>query len=331
MADANGMSIIGSDIKNQDFAKVYLLGGTEEYLVSQYTDNLVEALIDKEDSMNFVAYKGDGVKTDALAEFVQTMPFFADRRVVLVVDSDFFKKGNEEVEKLIDDIPDTTVLIFSEHNIDKRCKLYKQVAKVGRVAMFDAQDERTLAIWVKSLFSRDNVAIEDKVIYRLIESVGTDMNTLYKEVEKLKCYGLEKGSVSVEDVEALSINQIEGKIFDMMDALSQRNKKLTMELYSDLLKLREPAMRLLFLITRQFNILLKTKLALSDGADYGKIASSLKLPPFTIKKYVSQSNAYTYEQLIEKVNLCQQADSDIKSGVMRDGMAVEMLVVKLLQ
>ena len=103
-----------------------------------------------------------------------------------------------------------------------------------------------------------------------------------------------------------------------------------MELYSDLLTLREPAMRLLYLITRQFDILLKTKLALATTSDNSRIASVLKLPPFTIKKYISQCNAYTYEQLIEKVNLCQETDTNIKSGVMKDNLAVEMLIVNLL-
>ena len=330
MAEANGMAIINSHIKSGKFSRLYLLGGTEEYLVNQYKENLVKALIDPEDSMNYGVYKGEHAKADVIVEFSLTMPFFADKRVVLVEDSDFFKKGNEDIEKLVEDIPETTVLIFAEHNIDKRCRLYKLAGKHGTVAMFDTQDDKTLAIWLKFLFTRDDIQIEDRAVYRLLESVGSDMNTLANEAEKLKCYCLEERMVTIDKVEELSINQVEGKIFDMMDALSKKDKKTTMELYSDLLTLREPAMRLLYLITRQFDILLKTKLALATTSDNSRIASVLKLPPFTIKKYISQCNAYTYEQLIEKVNLCQETDTNIKSGVMKDNLAVEMLIVNLL-
>lgn len=331
MAEANGMSIINSHIEKGEFSKLYLLGGAEEYLVNQYKNKLRAALIDAEDSMNYGVFKGDGIKSDAIAELATTMPFFADRRVILVEDSDFFKKGNEDMEKLFEDIPDTTVLIFAEHNIDKRCKLYKDISKIGTVANFDTPDERTLLIWVKKLFTSEDIQIEDKAVYKLIEYVGNDMNTLCNEAEKLKCYCMEDGIVTVDKVEDLSVNQIEGKIFDMMDALSRKDKKRTMELYADLKELREPAMRILYLITRQFNLLLKTKLALMDKLDNAKIASALKIQPFVVKKYVAQCNAYTYEELLEKVNMCQEADTSIKTGAMKDNLAVEMLMMNLLQ
>ena len=327
----NGMSIINAHIKSGEFTNLYLLYGSEEYLVSQYKDNLVKALIDPDDSMNFSVYKTEGAKADAIIDTASTMPFFADRRVVLVEDSDFFKKGNEDIEKFFENIPESTVLIFVEHNVDGRIKITKNVSKFGTVAVFDSQDEKTLAVWIKSLFTRENMQIDDNAVYRLLECVGTDMNTLSNEVEKLKCYCLEKERVTATDVDELCVNQIEGKIFDMMDALSRRDKKTTISLYDDLVQLREPAMRILFLITRQFNILVKTKLAMETGVDSSRIASVVKIPPFTVKKYISMCNGYTYNQLVEKVNMCQETDTKIKTGVMKDNLAVEMLIVGLLQ
>lgn len=331
MADVNGMSIINSHIKNESYTNIYLLGGEEKYLLAQYKEKLVGAIADVSDSMNYVVYKGENAKSDQIAEFASTMPFFADRRVVLVEDSDFFKKGNEEIEKLLGELPETTVIVFVESNIDKRNRLYKMVSKTGTVAMFDTPDEKTLLIWLKSLFTKENLKIEDNVVYRLIEGVGMDMNNLANEAEKLKCYCLEKGAVTIDDVNELSINQVEGKIFDMMDALSRHDRKTTLDLYNDLLILREPAMRILFLITRQFNILLKTKLALEGGCDNSKIASAVKVPPFTVKKYITFCKNYTYSQLLACVNRCQEADSDIKTGRMKDSLAVEMLIIALLQ
>ncbi len=331
MADKNAMSLINSHIDSNEFSRIYLLGGSEKYLLAQYRDKLINALVDTADTMNYMVYKGENAKAEAIVDFAMTMPFFADKRVLLVEDSDFFKKGNEDMDELLGQLPETTVIVFSETNIDKRCKLYKTVAKLGTVANFEAPDERTLLVWLKSLFSKENIRIEDDAVYHLLEGVGMDMSTLYNEAEKLKSYCLEKGAVTVEDVEVLSINQVEGKIFDMMDALSKKDKKATMSLYSDLLMLREPAMRLLYLITRQFNILLKTKIALEDGKDNSQIASVVKVPPFTIKKYISQCGTYTKKQLLDRVNWCQEADRAIKTGAMRDSMSVEMLIIKLLQ
>lgn len=331
MAEANGMSVINSHIKDGSFSNLYLLGGTQEYLVAQYKNKLRDALISPEDTMNYGVFKGDGINSEKIAELASTMPFFAERRVILIEDSEFFKKGNVDMEKLFSDIPETTVLIFTEHNIDKRCKLYKDVIKYGTAANFDTPDEKTLLIWIKKLFSDENIQIEDQAVYKLLEYVGADMNTLANEAEKLKCYCLDEKKVTVDKVESLSVNQIEGKIFEMMDALSKKDKKRTMQLYGDLITLREPAMRILYLITRQFNLLLKTKLALNSKCEYAKIASLLKIQQFVVKKYTAQCNEYTYDELLKKVDMCQKADESIKNGAMKDSLAVEMLMMNLLQ
>lgn len=330
MAAANGMAIINKHIEESRFSGVYLLCGSEKYLIAQYRQKLMEALVSPDDTMNLGIYRGANIDADSLGVFAATMPFFAERRVLLIEDSGFFKKGNDAVADMLGALPDTTVVVFSDTDIDKRNRLYKLVEKQGTVARFDTPDERTLLVWLKSLFTKEKLQVEDAAVYRLIESVGMDMNHLVNEVEKLKGYCIEKGVVSLADVEKLSVNQIEGKIFDMMDALSRRDKKSVMALYNDLMQLREPPMRMLALITRQFNLLLKAKLVLEQGGDYARIAAVLKVPAFTVKKYVAQCKGYTQKELLARLELCQRADSDIKTGKRKDNLAVEMLIVQLL-
>lgn len=330
-AEANGMNLINADIQSQSFAKIYLMGGSEKYLLYQFRDNLVNALIDKEDTMNFVVYKGEDAKADSIIEFASTMPFFADRRVVLVENSGFFKDGNEEMETFLSEVPETTCLIFVEDAIDKRCKIYKTISKLGKLAMFETPDEKTLLAWLNGLFAQAGLKAEYQALERLVEAVGQDMCMLSNEVNKLTAYCIDKGTVEPADVSLLSVSQIEGKIFDMMDALSRKDKERTMSLYSDLVALREPAMRILYLIARQFNILVRAKIAIEQNKSQAEIASFLKVPPFTVKKYMTQSNAYTRKQLLACVDWCQEADVDIKTGRKRDSVAVELLIIRLLQ
>ena len=331
MAYTDSIKVIDNNIKSNIFSNVYLLTGEEKYLLKQNKNKLVEAMVSTDDSMNYVVYKGENAKPEIIADFALTMPFFADRRVVVVENSNFFQKGNEEIEKLLDELPDTTVLVFVEDAVDKRNKLYKKVAKTGTVLEFTSPDEKTLLVWIKSLFRQENIDIEDEAVRRLLSSVGNDMNTLANEAEKIKCYCIEKGRVSVSDVDKLSASQIEDKIFDMMDALARRDKKTTIDLYNDLLALKEPPMKILVLITRQFNILVKVKLAVENGTEPGRIASLVKIPSFFVKKYISQANSYKYEELVERLSLCQETDTSIKTGARRDNVAVEMLIMNLLE
>ena len=219
---ANGMAILNEQINKKEFSRVYLLGGTEPYLIYQYRDKLVETLIDPNDTMNFIVYKGENTKPEDIIEFADTMPFFTERRVVLVENSNFFKNGCEKLEKALEELPDTTVLVFVEKNIDNRKKLAKQVAQLGTVAMFDAPDSEMLAVWLNGMFAEDQIAISGTTLRYLIDRVGNSMNLLKNEVDKLRAYVVDKKSVSKEDIDLLCVNQVEDKIFDMIDAISDK-------------------------------------------------------------------------------------------------------------
>ena len=98
------------------------------------------------------------------------------------------------------------------------------------------------------------------------------------------------------------------------------------DLYEDLLTLREPPMRILFLIARQFNQLLLVRELQASGADRGTVASKLKVPPFVAGKLSSQAAAFTKEQLISYVQTCVDAEEAVKTGRMGDRLAVELLI-----
>lgn len=327
---ANGMAIINNQISKGEFSHVYLFGGTEPYLIHQYKEKLIRTLIDPEDTMNFIAYKGENTKPEDVIEFADTMPFFAERRVVLVENSDYFKNGCEKLEAKLESLPDTTVLIFVEKNIDNRKKLSKMVGTVGTIALFDAPDANMLVAWLNGMFAQAQVAISGATVHYLIDRVGNNMNLLKNEVDKLLAFAMEKKSISKEDVDLLCVNQVEDKIFDMIDAISERKQEKAMELYDDLLYLQEAPMKILVLITRNFMQLLKIRFALETGTAETQIASELGIRPYFVKKYVAQAKAYTKDQLLSCVRLCQEADANIKSGKMRDKLATEMVIFELL-
>ncbi len=330
MADANGMAVINQHIKQGTYSRVYLLTGSENYLIRQYKDKLLQALIDPTDTMNLAVFKGDDIRGEDIRGAAETLPFFGERRVVLVADSGFFKSGCEVIEDFLPQIPETTVLIFSEMTIDKRSKLYKRVAKEGTVAVFDTPDERTLLTWLRNLFSEDGISVEEAAYYKLLSAAGMDMTALYQEAEKLRCYAIDSGRITAADVDALCVSQAENKIFDMTEALSKRDRKRALSLYEDLLSLREPMMRVLYLITRQYNVLMKVRFAADTGSASSGVASFAKIPPYFVKKYTAIANNYTEKELIACVDRCQQADTNIKTGREKDQLAVELLIMDLL-
>lgn len=88
------MKSINEDIKNRRFKQIYLLYGEEAYLKRMYKEKLRNALVEKEDTMNYNYYAGKGISISEVIDVSETMPFFADRRLIIIENSGFFKSAN---------------------------------------------------------------------------------------------------------------------------------------------------------------------------------------------------------------------------------------------
>ena len=121
------MKNLVQDLKNQNFRHIYLFTGEEVYLRTQYKKKLQEALIPPEDTVNINFYQGKGIDLKELIAQAETMPFFSERRLLVVEDSGFFKTATPELAEYLEQVPDTTYFLFVETEVDKRGKLYKTV------------------------------------------------------------------------------------------------------------------------------------------------------------------------------------------------------------
>ena len=320
------MKNLVQDLKNQNFRHIYLFTGEEVYLRNQYKKKLQEALIPPEDTVNINFYQGKGIDLKELIAQAETMPFFSERRLLVVEDSGFFKTATPELAEYLEQIPDTTYFLFVETDVDKRGKLYKTVKKQGSVVEFAKQTEDTLMRWILGILKKEQKNITRSTMELFLEKTGTDMNQISMELEKLLSYTMGKEIITAEDVQEICTSQTVNQIFEMISAMAEKNQKKALDLYYDLLALKEPPMRILYLIARQFNQLLLVRELQASGADRGTIASKLKVPPFVAGKLSSQAAVFTKEQLISYVQTCVDAEEAVKTGRMGDRLAVELLI-----
>jgi len=324
--ESDKMKTIDDDIRSGNFKQIYLLYGTEAYLKKQYKDKLKNAMAAPDDNMNFTTFEGKNINPKEVIDLAETLPFFADRRVILIEDSGFFKTSSEALAEYLPTMPDTTCIVFVEEAVDKRNKLYKKVKDLGHIAEMKRQDSAQLARWAATILAQNGRKITPSTMNLFLERVGDDMENIRMELEKLISYTMGSEVVTVEDVKVITTVQITNKIFDMVAAITAGKTKRAMDLYEDLLTLREPPMRILFLIARQFNQLLLVRELQASGADRGTVASKLKVPPFVAGKLSSQAAAFTKEQLISYVQTCVDAEEAVKTGRMGDRLAVELLI-----
>lgn len=324
------MQTILKQIKENAFVNAYLLCGEERYLKQQYTEKLRQALAG-DDDMNLTRYEGKDVPVGEVIDLAETMPFLAERRVILLKDTGLytglFKSGGDQLAEYLSAPNESTYFIFSESEVDKRCKLYKTVASKGHVAEFATQDENTLKRWVAQILGKSGKKVTENTVTYFLSKTGTDMQNIQTETEKLICYCLDRDVVTSADVDAICSTMLQDRIFDMVEATTRHRTKEALALYYDLLALKVSPLQILAMLARQYNLMLQAKELRSQGLRDKEIATKIGVPPFVVSKYISQASSYKASELRSALEKCVQADADVKMGLMNDKLSVELIIL----
>lgn len=156
------MKKLSEEIREGNLKQVYLLCGEEAYLRRQYRDRVKKALLGDGDLMNLNCFEGKGIVPGEVIDLAQTMPFLAERRVLVIENSGFFKRGGEALAEYLADPATSAYFLFVETEIDKRSRLYKAAAARGRVIECKTPDEGVLKRWVVELLAKENKRITQR-------------------------------------------------------------------------------------------------------------------------------------------------------------------------
>ena len=322
------MKQIKEDIKNHVFHSVYLLYGEEDYLKRMYRDKLKAAVLSDGDEMNYSYFEGKDTDVLQLREIADTLPFFSDYRIIVVENSGLYKSANE-LSDYLPDMPDTTVLVFVEKEVDKRNKLYKYVNKNGVAAEMKAMTGREMKSWLAVLLKENGKQMRESTAQYFLEQVDNSMTNVYNELEKLIAYSYGREEITKEDVDRVCSVLVTGRIFQMLDAVALGNQEETLHLYHDLLTLRESPMSILYLLIRHFNILLQVH-SMAGKYDKAEMAKKAGIPPFTVGKYQSQCRRFQEERLRGMLESCIDTEYQFKRGNISDQFGVELLLVSFV-
>lgn len=321
------MKTLIQHIKNGTFKPVYLIYGDEDYLRKQYKERMKTALVG-DDSMNYSYYEGKGISVKSLIDLGETLPFFAERRLIVVENSGFFSSSQDELVDYLKEMPETTYFLFVEKDVDKRNKLYKTVNTLGYAANMTAPDERTLMRWIAGLLKAEQRVMRETTMRYFLERIDTDMENIRRELEKLVFYTEGAEEITIEDIDAVTTVHTESQIYDMVKVISEKKQEKALKLYYELITQKEPPMKILYWITRQFNQLYQIKDLEGKGYPDHVIAERMGIRDFIVRKNKALCQAFSLAELRKAVQLCVEREEDVKTGRLNDKMAVELLIVR---
>ena len=162
------MKRLNEDINTGKLQGIYLLCGAEAYLRRQYRDRLKSAIVG-DDTMNYHYFEGKNISVGEIIDLAETLPFFAERRLIVLENTQLFKSGGEQLADYLEERAESTYFLFVEPETDKRSKLYRTIKAKGSIVEFSTQDEDTLTKWVMGMVKKEGKNISANNLRYLLE------------------------------------------------------------------------------------------------------------------------------------------------------------------
>ena len=281
---------------------------------------------EKKSGNNFGVERIDGEETDlkSLAETLQASPFLAASRLVIISYLSKNKLLAENAIKLLNRIPDSTVVVFYEQEIDSQSAFYKTLKAKARAVKFDLLSVAALQKWVKEEVAKNQAEIDEEAAQLLVEIVGDDQWRLEQEILKLVNYS---NKIKSEDVKAMVEPSFQQSIFDLIEAMSKGDVQRALSIYKDLITKRTDEMYILNMITWQLRNLILAKTA--GNITPAELAQQTGMSPFVASKALAQEGILSEEVLKKAFLTSLQTNYAIKTGHGDADQLIEHLILKI--
>lgn len=320
-------SLINS-IKRGVLSPVYIIHGEEDYLQDLVVKTLKENILaEGTEAFNLDEAQGDKCSPAQVADWANALPVFAEKRLVIIKNAVFLqakkKEGQDEeggdhseqnlLKYLADPLLSTCLVLLVKGSADRRKKLVKAVEKVGQVLEFNTPKGQELTEWIREELGELGKTIEPRALEYLLVNTGSGLRALKNELEKLALYSADK-TITRQQTEKMLTRTAEASVFTLVDSLGLKKGEAAILEMRGLLESGEPPVRLLFMVARQFRLILQAKDMEQKGYTEKQVTSGLGIHPFVAGKVLRQGKNFTFRELEKALELILEADIALKTG-----------------
>lgn len=317
-------------IKESNVNGLFLFYGNEIYLKNSYIQK-ISSLIDDGGFDDFNKLSLDGAKTsfEDFDDAIDSYPMMCDKKLIIIKNSRIFSKATEEQKqywtKRLDDIPDYVTIIFDENEVDKRSALYKKAAKNGMEVEFEYLKDDDLVTWVLRETMKEKKKMTKDTAQYFVSICDEGMTNIKNELDKLFNYC--DADIGRSDVDRIVSKAVGIRVFELTDCIMEKNPDKALTILSELKTIKEPAFKLLYLLSSTFDKMLKCSLLISQGENFNDIAAQIGVAPFIAKKYAQNAKGFGEKYLIRRVCAVADIDLSIKNGDIEDWDALTKYVL----
>ena len=308
---------IENDIKNNTYSPVYLFMGEEEYYIDYLTKLILNnSLQDHEKDFNLNILYGKDTLISDIISISKQYPVMSERKLVIVKQAQDLSKKDAEGNSLDDLInyvnhPLTStilVLNFKHKSLDKRKAIYKAILKNGLVFESKKLYDNQAQDWITSYLKSFEFNIDKKSTFLITELLGTEINKIANELDKLVVLKGKNKTINQDDIEKYIGISKEFNVFELRKAIGERDLFKCTKII-DYFSKNPKSNPLVVVISLVFDFFIKlfTYHSLSDKSDRS-VASALKVNPYFVKDYSSAARNYSMKSISSKISILREFD-----------------------
>ncbi len=319
-------------IKIGKVSGAYLFEGVEENIKSSTLAALRKAVLpDGFEELNENLLEAP--VADAVIAACETLPFMAEKRLVIVREHPAISGRAEAEERLVNyipNVPESCVLIFYHRGkADARKKLFGAIKKRGGIVSFAQLTDAELNAWVVKTFQKLGKAISPQVASMLTFTVGTDTALLHTEIEKIASLVGDRRDITENDVHAVATRSVECTVFEMVDAVIAGQQGKAFGLLRDMLTTGSDRLGILAMLLRQFRLMQHIKIMQFEKRSPAEIKQNLGIAPFAAERCMRQAQGYSGGEVRRGVEICLNTEYKVKSGQLNQEGALEGAMLEI--
>ncbi len=295
---------------------LYVLCGDESFLKRQVLLALrARALGPEADDQSLVAYPGDKAEFAAVFDELQTAPFFAPRRIVVVDGADpFVTKFRTQLEKNIDKVPPSGMLVLDVKTWPANTRLAKMVDNAATIVC-KAPNAYQLGPWCTEWAAGQHKKQLPAVAANLlVDLVGTEMGLLDQEILKLAIYVGERKKIEVDDVDRLVGNNRTESTFKIFDALGNNDARTALAILDRALEQGEVSQKIMGALGSQLRKLAQAGRLAIQGTNLRTALAQVGVPPFGVDSAEKQLRHLTRRRAVRIYDWLLEISMDLRGG-----------------
>lgn len=310
-------------------------------LVEKKSSEIINKYLQTEkDDFNFIKFNLYETEITPIIEETLTMPFFSDKKAILVKNAYVFtgekvtKELNQNTDQLMEFLEKydgDNLIIFEvyQNKLDERKKLTKTLKKNGQLKKVEQMSEEELKKWIQSKLNENFKDIKQDALNMFIELTGVNFNIVSQELDKLMLFLGDRPTINKDDVNQIINRSLEQNVFLLTEYIQKRQKNKAIQLVKDLINMKEEPIKLLALITSNYRLYYQCKILSQKGYSGQQIAKTVNVHPYRVKLALGQIRHYQLEDLLNIIDSCAETDYKLKSSYMDKQLILELFILSL--